>query len=383
MEYQHGGDVYSNRVELDFSANINPLGMPEGVKMAMIGAMEECARYPDSSSRRLKAAISACHEVSENKIICGNGAADLIFTAVQAVRPRCALLISPSFLEYEQALKSVNCRIEWFDLKEENDFHLSVPELLAFLESLEASLEKAVPDMIFLCNPNNPTGFAMEKERLKPLLDYCESRKILVLMDECFNEFLDEPERFSLLEEVQGGKWKRLFILKAFTKIYAMAGIRLGYGMTADQELLEAMERCRQPWSVSTLAQAAGEAALRETEYIKETKSVIGRERSRLREMLRSMGFYVYDSMANYVFFRDCDALSAEGEEIPAARPSRGRLYEECLSRGLLIRSCWNYRGLDNRYYRVCVRTEKENDRLLSVLRAVLEDRRNIWQSQL
>lgn len=385
MEYQHGGDIYSNRVKLDFSANINPLGIPKGVKAAMIGAVEDCARYPDSRCRDLRAAISVHHSVPEETVICGNGAADLIFSVVQAVRPRRALLVAPSFLEYEQALRAVDCRIEWFDLKEENGFCLSVLELCAYLHSLEASQKSALPDILFLCNPNNPTGFAVEREHLQPLLDFCESRGMLCVIDECFNDFLDEPDQFSMMGEIRSGKWRQLLILRAFTKIYGMAGVRLGYGMTANLELLEAMERCRQPWSVSTLALAAGRAALLETGYLRETKRVISRERGRMKKILADMGFCVYDSMANYVFFRD-DMIPAENisrtEDISRTENGRGLLYEECLARGVLIRSCWNYRGLDQRYYRVCVKTECENDEFAAILKAVMESRRERWQNQ-
>lgn len=363
MEYQHGGDIYTNQVECDYSANLNPFGLPEGVRAAYRDAEALCSLYPDSRCRKLRKALAEFYRVSDDSILCGNGAAELIFLLAQAKRPRRAVLIAPSFLEYEQALRSVGCGISWFDLKEENGFALSIPELLLHMKREEAAGRPA--DMIFICNPNNPTGIALNRNELLPLLDYCGGRNITCVADECFNEFLDEPEWYSLLEEIRSGRSKCLFILKAFTKLYAMAGLRLGYGITLDGELLEAMERCRQPWSVSGPAQAAGEAALLETGYVARSRELVRRERLWLAAELKTMGFTVYGSMANYVFFQD------RGEGIPEKS-----LYEACLRRGVLIRSCANYRGLDGRYYRICVKTREENERLIRVFRSVMDERR-------
>lgn len=300
MEYQHGGDIYTNQVELDYSANLNPLGLPEGVKNAYIGAADCCSVYPDSRCQALRTKLADYHRIGREAVLCGNGAAELIFLIVQAKRPKRALLIAPSFLEYEQALKAAGCGLSWFDLKEEEDFALSVPELLVHLKEAEAAGQR--PDILFLCNPNNPTGFAVEREALIPLLEYCEERGIVCVVDECFIEFLDEPERFSVMKELRSGRFRRLFILKAFTKLYAMAGLRLGYGISLDRELLEAMDGCRQPWSVSGPAQSAGEAALGETEYVNRARELVKRERSWLKAQMEGLGLFVYDSRANYLF---------------------------------------------------------------------------------
>ena len=200
MEYQHGGDIYTNQVELDYSANLNPLGLPEGVRNAYIGAADCCSVYPDSRCQALRTKLADYHRIGREAVLCGNGAAELIFLIVQAKRPKRALLIAPSFLEYEQALKAAGCGLSWFDLKEEEDFALSVPELLAHLKEAEAAGQR--PDILFLCNPNNPTGFAVEREALIPLLEYCEECGIVCVVDECFIEFLDEPERFSVMKEL-------------------------------------------------------------------------------------------------------------------------------------------------------------------------------------
>jgi threonine-phosphate decarboxylase len=361
MEYQHGGDIYTNCVTMDYSANINPLGLPAGVREAIYQAADQCSCYPDSQSASLRAKLAKFHDVSMETIICGNGAADLIFQVVLAVRPKEALLIAPSFLEYEQSLHSVTCNITYYDLKEDQGFALKEQVLIDWIEKSGRSFQ-----MLFLCNPNNPTGFALKKDQLKTLLDYCKRKHIFLVIDECFNEFLEEPEQHSIFEYLRNGEYKEVFLLKAFTKIYAMAGIRLGYGICSDNSVLDRIHQIRQPWSVSSIAQAAGEAALGETEYVETTRSLIACEREFLKRGLSALGFQVYDSMANYIFFKDLRAEALQEEKL---------LYRQLLLKKVLIRSCANYRGLDGTYYRICVKQRKENDEFLSVLKSILTER--------
>lgn len=360
MEYQHGGDIYTNNVTIDYSANINPLGLPQGVKEALYEAADNCSCYPDSQSMSLRKALAGFHGVSTEHIICGNGAADLIFQVVQALKPNKALLIAPSFLEYEQALKASSCSIVHYCLKEENGFRLSEMELIDWLEKSKLDVQ-----MLFLCNPNNPTGYAVEKDAMEKILEYSSRHGIFCVVDECFNEFLQEPERYSVLDLIRDGGYENVFLLKAFTKLYAMAGLRLGYGICTGKELLDQMNLIRQPWSVSSLAQAAGEAALLETEYVKRTRQEITSEREHLKSALSSLGFHVFDSMANYIFFRDLRTEAFAQEKL---------LYKQLLERKVLIRSCSNYKGLDNTYYRICVKQRKENEEFLSILKSIVTE---------
>ncbi|MEY8353785.1 histidinol-phosphate transaminase [Lachnospiraceae bacterium 54-53] len=360
MEYQHGGDIYTNCVTMDYSANINPLGLPPGVKEALFHAVEECSSYPDSRQMKLKQELAAFHQISPEHIICGNGAADLIFQIVQAVRPENTLLIAPSFLEYEQALRAASGHITCFGLNVQNGFRLSFMELEAWIREKETVFQ-----MVFLCNPNNPTGYASEREEVMGFLDFCREKGIFCVVDECFNEFLEEPERYSVLGAVQSGEYENLFLLKAFTKIYAMAGLRLGYGLCSSSHILNRMDLMRQPWSVSSLAQAAGAAALKERDYVEETRRLIACERKYLKKHLAEMDFFVFDSMANYIFFRDTR---------PEARKEEALLYRQLLDRKVLIRSCANYRGLDGTYSRICVKQRKENEKFLSILKSIMTE---------
>lgn len=350
MELIHGGDVYSAREHmqgeiLDFSANLNPLGLPEGVRRVLRKSVDESVHYPDPLCRELCAAIAEHEGVSREMVLCGNGAADLIFRLCLALCPRRALIPAPTFAEYEQALRAVGCEVERHLLREEDEFRLTA----GFLERLEPGI-----DLVFLCNPNNPTGQLTDPGLMEEILLRCERNGILLAADECFVDFLDEPERHTLRAHLRESR--RLLILRAFTKIYAMAGLRLGYCLCADRALLECMSACGQPWSVSVPAQLAGVQALREHDYLKESAALIRRERDYLRRGLCALGCRVMGSQANYIFFR---------APVPGLR-------ERLEQKNILIRSCKNYPGLDERYCRVAVRTRRENSLLLAALREIV-----------
>lgn len=367
MEYQHGGDVYSNSVELDYSANINPFGMPERVKEAAVRSLEYSGRYPDSTCGSLRRALAAFHGLDPEMVACGNGAADMIFGLVLAIKPRRALVTAPTFSEYEQALDTVGCRTDYLYLREEQGFALQETEFTAALDS--------GPELVFLCNPNNPTGVPVPGEMVRTIARHCRERNICLAVDECFCDFLTEGDSCSIIPFLRS--YPNVFVLKAFTKLYAMAGLRLGYGLCADRERTEAVNRVRQPWSVSNVAQAAGLAALEEKNYVEMSVRRIASQRQWLVEKLKEMGLIVYDSRANYIFFRDPweeAGRCAHGEE--AARPSSGHrqgwLYGELLQQRILIRSCGNYRGLDSSYYRICVRDREDNRHLAETMAALL-----------
>lgn len=356
-KHQHGGDVYRYKGCIDFSANCNPLGTPESVIRAAAESAERMADYPDVRCQKLREALSVYEDVAQRMLYLGNGAAEVIFSLCLALRPRKALVPVPTFAEYEQALTSVGCLVEHVFLEEEKGFRIDE----GFIRAIEAKR----PDIVFLCNPNNPTGVLTPRGLLIRILEACERAGSRLVLDECFNDFIREREQYTMRAYLRDHP--ALFILKAFTKRYAMAGIRLGYGLSADQELLDQMEMVTQPWNVSSLAQAAGVAALKEEAYVDEGRRLIWEEREYLRKGLADLGFRLYDSQANYVFFYSKD--------------SKERLWEACKDRGILIRDCSNYPGLSEGYYRIAVRTHGENLRLLQVLRDIREGG-EAWQER-
>lgn len=343
----HGGDVLSYEKEyhkkaLDFSANINPLGIPPRVLAAAEKALKHSGVYPDPLCRKLTQAIAKAECLPQSHIICGNGAADLIFRLVLALKPKRALLLAPTFAEYETALASVECRTERHFLTAENGFVLT--------DSILPELTKDL-DVLFLCNPNNPTGQIISPELLFRITELCRQNEIRLVLDECFIDFLDHPENHTMKNKLD--TYPNLFILKAFTKLYAMPGLRLGYGLCADENLLDRLFAVSQPWAVSNVASAAGIAALKQTAYVEKSKKLIQRQRAYLKRQLEILGCSVIGSQANFLFF------GTENE----------RLDQKLKEKGILIRSCGNYAGLSNRYYRIAVRGKEENRKLVKAFR--------------
>ena len=347
MKHVHGGNIYDHRNCVDFSANCNPLGTPKGVIKAVQDSLDCLNCYPQVGYLPLKKAIADYEQCAADEIICGNGAAELIFSVCRAWMPKKALLAVPTFAEYEQALDSVNCQVRHYELSEDCGFMLD----RGFLEELTDDL-----DMVFLCNPNNPTGLLIPCELLKEILELCRKRDIFLVVDECFLDFVEDPQAHTLKPYLES--FENLLLLKAFTKRYAMAGLRLGYGITGNRALLEKMDRQVQPWNISVPAQAAGIAALSETEYVRLGREIVFEERKYLSECLETMGLKVLPSQANYLFFR-----APEGFD------------KKCCERGILIRSCGNYAGLQEGWYRIAVRTHEENRKLTEVFQEILKIR--------
>lgn len=343
MKYGHGGDIYTYRGMLDFSVNINPFGPSDAVLAAAEQGVREMAHYPDSRCRELRKALSGKLHLPESMILPGNGAADLIFSIVQAERPRRAVLTAPSFMEYAQALKTVDCEIQYHYLKEETLFTLQED----YLEMLTEQV-----DMIFLCSPDNPTGRRIEKNLLNQILERCEKYGIRMVLDECFYEFLEQPEKHTMQEFIEGHP--QLAVIRAFTKMHAMPGLRLGYMLCSDGRLMEKLQQVRQPWSVSIPAQKAGIAALKEEERVQKTREYIAAWRKKMEQEMECMGIEYIPSDANYILFRS-------GQE----------LFTKLLEYGILIRDCSNYEGLGQGYYRIAVRMQEENERLLGALQEI------------
>ena len=331
--HKHGGDIYTNSGKIDFSANINPLGMPENVALAAKNAVDYANVYPDVSCSKLKKAISKRENIAEENIICGNGAAELIFAVCMAKKPKRAVLICPSFEEYRQALVAVDCEITNFYLKEENDFKLGEDFLDALLPSC---------DIIFVCNPNNPTGQMVEKNLFVKIIEKCLANDILLVADECFNDFISQNQRYTVKDI------KNIFILKAFTKMYAMAGIRLGYGICSDIELLEKMKMCMQPWSVSVVAQAAGVVAAQEVDFAEKTLCIIETEKEYLLKEIFPLAQKVYGFSANYIFFKEKKDFG-----------------DKMLLSGIIIRNCGNYQGLKEGFFRIAIKSREDNLKLI------------------
>ena len=350
MRTKHGGDWAAYQYEygrepLDFSACVSPLGLPEGVRAAATNALKRADRYPDPLCRSLCAALSGFYSLPAEQIVCGNGAADLIDRLCRALKPGKALLTAPGFSEYERALCAAGWTPLFYPLLPEEDFRLHSD----ILRSITAEI-----DLVFLCSPNNPTGLTVEKTLVHRILNACREVGSTLVLDECFLDMTDEPWRFELSGELN--RWPELILIKAFTKTWAMAGLRLGYALCGNVVHAEKIRNIGQPWPVSHPAQEAGIAALEETDYVEKLRVLIGQERRRMTAELAALGLRVVPGEANFLLFRSADT---------ALREKLGR-------RGLLIRDCSDYRGLEPGWYRTAIRTAEENDVLIAALREVL-----------
>ena len=348
-KYVHGGDIYTQKTTaegkafVDFSANINPLGLPQGVKTALKQAINSCTNYPDPFCRELAADLGSFLQVDKDYIFFGNGAADVLFRLALAIKPRRALLLAPTFADYEKALHSVNCKIAYYNLSEAKEFTVQ----RSILKQITAST-----DMVVICNPNNPTGQLTDRAMLEAVLAKCSSVGARLLIDECFMDFVAADKAFTMRDLL--AKYPNLIILKAFTKTFAVPGIRLGYCLTSDSDLHLRLHESGQDWSVSTLAQAAGKAALLEKEYLHESFNLVQTERQYLINQLTALGAQVYGSEANYIFFK-------------LDKPQG--LTELLHQQGFLIRSCANYHNLGDNYYRVAVKTRVLNRSLIKAIK--------------
>lgn len=338
---EHGGAHSADA--LDFSANLDPLGMPENVRAALIRSVGDWERYPDPDCAELTEKLAERLCVSAEQIVCGNGAADLIYRIVGAVRPKKALIAVPCFSEYDKALREYGAEVIEYPLSENSGFALD--------ETLSGVIgERLISgDLLILASPNNPTGRVIPRDILEEICGECAKRGVIFLCDECFWGFAENAA--SSLEFMNSCVIK----LSAFTKTFALAGLRLGYAVFGGAGIAEAVRRRGQYWSVSAPAQVAGIAALDSGDYLERSRRLISEQRAILTEELSALGIKVFPSDANFLLLKT---------EIP--------LYEPLYERGMIIRRCANFRGLDEKYYRIAVRTAEENARLLAAVKEII-----------
>ena len=350
MENRHGGDIYAADLTgkpLDFSASINPLGMPESVRNAAQQALDGCVHYPDPLCRALRTAIAQREGVSADMVFCGNGAADVLYRLMLAWKPKKVLLLSPTFGEYAQAVVLAGGEIVRVPLYAHDAFAVPAHVWDAVTDEI---------DVVIVCNPNNPTGKTIPKWMMKKGMERCAAAGARLLVDECFHDFLDEPESVALTDCI--ADHPHVVLLRSFTKMYAMPGIRLGYCLSADIDLLARLYDMGAPWSVSVIAQACGVAAAADTAFPQRTRRYIKQQRNELQRGLQALGFSVVAGEANF--------LLCKNERVP-------NLIQAMRERSVLLRDCRNFAGLDERWFRVAVRTQEENAVLLRALRELIQ----------
>ncbi len=335
----HGGNIYeymekNGKLPMDFSASVSPFEVPKEVKRAAAEAMEDISRYPDPDCNKLREALAHRLGVDVDDILCGAGASDLIYRYVCALRPAKTMIITPAFSEYEKALRLFDCSIVYHGLREEDGFALDT--------SITGEIDESL-DVLILNIPHNPTGLVPDKEVVEAILKRCDECNVQILSDECFIDFLDDPLSHTLI------KRPNVTVLGALTKYHGLAGLRLGYVVSDDHELIEKMAASGPPWSVSLPAQAAGIRAL---DGEPDIRGDIKREREFLYDALIRLGFKVIPTEVNFLLFYSDD----------------NKLYDKLYDRGILIRDCSDFEGLKKGWYRISVRTHEDNITLIDTL---------------
>ena len=371
----HGGDIYTamqrlgcarNRL-LDFSANIMPFGLTDDIRQAIVGAIDDCGSYPDPAQRALRQALGAWHALEPAQIVCGNGAADVLYRTMLALKPDEVLLPVPTFQEYAPAAAASGATITHYALSREQQFRLT-PAFLEWLKSFGAKspteLETAKSRLLVLCQPNNPTGLLIEPDLLESILARCATLGIHVLIDECFLDFIDPQKARAVCAlprldnpVYQGNASAKLLILRSMTKFYAMPGLRFGY-LCTQPDLAARIGATGQPWPIGTLAEAAALAVLAQSEEQRSQTNIqvqqwLTQERPRLVGALEDMGWQVLPGEANFLFFH---------------APGKSDLLDQMIPYNILLRSCSNYEGLDIYDYRIAIRSRPENDQFIETL---------------
>jgi len=353
LQSAHGGNVdeicrlsgVNPDTMVDFSSNVSPF-VPEKLIRGLIRAsINTIGRYPDRENLELRRVIAKRLGVPIECTVVGNGAADLIYRAVFTLRPQKGLIVAPTFSEYAKALHYAGAKVDFFTTDLRNKFQVSLDELIRQIKE---------HDTVFLCNPNNPTGQTVGKIELRAMIQEFSRKKITLLLDESFIDWCEENSMYS--EAASNG---RILVIRSMTKFYGLAGLRLGYAV-ADKRTTRRISACGQPWPVNGIAQTVGAGLLRNREIMLESREQLIKERDYLyRRLCRNMKLQPYPTQANFIFIRIKGLSSTE-------------LTHALMKKGIWVRDCSNFRGLDRQWIRIAVRKRKENMRLIKTLEKVL-----------
>jgi len=339
--FAHGGDTYGLNGVVDFSASLNPLGMPIGSITALVQGVKDFGAYPDPHNRALLEALSEFEDVPADQIAITAGGTDMFWRIVQVLSPKRVLVCDPCFSGYEESLGE-GVEVVHHALVRDNKFDVT--------EALADDVVEGI-DIVYLCTPNNPTGRALSRDVLVTVLERAKAQGAYVVLDECFADLAELASAKDLREQ-----YPQLIIVKAFTKTYAMAGLRVGYGICADVDLVARLRDAGMPWVVSTPAQIAALEALKDKKFISRSQRTVREQRDYLYDELLKMRMKAIKSDANFILF-----------ESPVP------LYDALLEKGFLIRRCENFNGLDGYWYRIGVKGWNQNEALVKALEEVLD----------
>lgn len=334
-----------------FGANVNPLGLSGQVKKDLAAHLDVISSYPDRNYTDLKKAIASYTGTSAEHIVVGNGSTELISLLISQRAPKKALLLGPTYSEYARELNLVGGTLEYYNLKEEQDFKLDISDLT---DALKSDI-----DLLIICNPNNPTSSAVSTPDIRELLAVCRSLDIFVMIDETYIEFAPKGAALSAVPLVP--EFDNFMVIRGVSKFFAAPGLRFGYGLTSNQAFLQTLLTHQNPWSLNSVGAYAGERMLKDTDYIKKTWTLIDSERTRMCTKLSGLDTVkIYPAYANFVLVR----ILKEGL-------TSFDVFEKAIHQNLMIRDCSSFESLNGEYVRFCIMNPEDNDRLLDVFRSL------------
>lgn len=355
-DHFHGSDlekiekIYGIKKEdiISFSANVNPLGISPLLREQIAAHIDCISTYPDRDYVELRTNIASyCGSEVEN-IIVGNGSTELISLFIQILKPKKAMVLGPTYSEYEREIALGGGKTIYYPLREENDFILDVKH---FISKLSEDI-----DMLVICNPNNPTGTAINNHDMRLILDACKECDIFVMVDETYVEFAENVNEISSVPLTR--TYGNIAILRGTSKFFAAPGLRLGYAICSNTDLMSIMNQRKDPWTINSIAVIAGNLMFKDEKYINQTKELIKSERERLYKIFEdSKMFKPYKPQGNFMLLK----ILAEGI-------TSQELFDRCIKKGLMIRDCSTFPYLGENYIRFCFMNPSDNDKLVKIL---------------
>jgi threonine-phosphate decarboxylase len=361
----HGGDIYGlaqeigmpERKVVDFSSSVNPLGVSKKIKAEIRKHLKYLHNYPDPGARRLRKRLAQYHGIDPEMILCGNGSTELIFLVARALKPQNVLVPAPTFSEYERAVRTAGSgEMEYFLLNSESRFAINPDQFISALKGKTISSHLTPDalrsfDMVFLCNPNNPTGRLLGREDVMEIADAARDLGCYLVVDEAFIDFCPGA---SAIRDVTNNPY--LIVLRTMGNFYSLAGLRVGYGVFPRHVVCK-LEEFREPWTMNNLSQRAAVAALRDRVFREETFALMQQEKRFLEKSFRKLGLEFFPSDTNFYLLK----MNSADEVIRTLK-----------TKGILLRDCSNFRGLDSTYLRVAVKSHKDNTMLVGELTALV-----------
>lgn len=359
-DHFHGSDlekieeIYGIKKEniISFSANVNPLGLSPVLREELSSCLDVISSYPDREYKKLREVIATYCKTTLENVLVGNGSTELISLFIKFIHPQKAMIVGPTYSEYEREIALGGGKSVYFPLEEKDGFILNIDKLIA---SLDDNI-----NLIVMCNPNNPTSTAITRSDMRHILDECKKHDIFVLVDETYIEFTENYDIINCVKLTDS--YNNIVILRGISKFFASPGLRLGYAICGNRDLISNINSVKDPWTINSLAEVAGRLMFTDKDYIEATRKLIFSERTRVCDELRKItGIKVYEPLANFVLCK------IEKENIDA-----DILFDKAIRQNLMIRNCSSFPFLDNSYFRICFMNPEDNDKLLKVIRDVI-----------